>query len=90
MPPKQKEDHRILAVHVTDRLRQVAKVQGILTRYGKHIKTRVGLHETDGRKKSLNGVILLECLASARQFDALTNELNGVAGVEAKAIVFSH
>ena len=43
--PIPKEDHTIVAVHITDRLKEAVEVQKLLTRYGGQIKTRLGLHE---------------------------------------------
>ncbi len=87
---KLSEDHMILAVHVTNRLKQAARVQEILTQYGKHIKTRIGLHEANGRATSPNGLIILEFIGSEKCMVAAQSDLNAVTGVEARNIVFEH
>ena len=87
---KLSEDHMILAVHVTNRLKQAARVQEILTQYGKHIKTRIGLHEANGRATSPNGLIILEFIGSEKRMVAAQSDLNAVTGVEARNIVFEH
>ena len=39
------EDHIILGVHITDRIKHVSEVQTLFTQFGCYIKTRLGLHE---------------------------------------------
>jgi len=85
-----KDDHIIVAVHVTDRVKQASRVQAVLTKCGANIKTRVGLHEASGRAVSPNGVILLELVGTPRQCQALIDALNAIVGVEAKCVVFTH
>ena len=87
---KSSEDHMILAVHVTNRLKQAGRVQEILTRYGKHIKTRIGLHEANGRATSPSGLMILEFIGSVKRMTAAQTDLNAVPGVEARNIVFEH
>ena len=38
-------DHRIVGIHVTDRAQAAGRVQEILSKYGKNIRTRLGLHD---------------------------------------------
>ena len=90
MAPSKKASHIIVAVHVTNRVKQASKVQSILTKNGGCIKTRVGLHEASGRTASPNGVILLELVGSERRAQKIIDELNATTGVEAKSIVFQH
>ncbi len=87
---KKQPDHMILAVHITNRMKQVSRVQEILTRYGKNIRTRIGLHEANGRAASPAGVIVLECVSAPRSFAALQKDLDAVQGIETQAIVFGH
>ena len=90
MAPARKSHHIIVAVHVTNRVKQASQVQSILTEHGGCIKTRVGLHEASGRSASPNGVILLELVGSERRAEKIIAELNATTGVEAKSIVFKH
>ena len=85
-----RDDHIILAIHVTDRVEQASSVQAILTASGGNIKTRIGLHEAADGAASPNGVILLELVGSDAQVQALVAELNDIVGVETKSIVFGH
>jgi len=83
-------DHLIVAIHVTDRVLQASRVQQVLTRYGAHIKTRIGLHEATGKTASPNGVILLEMVGPTRRSLGILADLNRLAGVEAKSVSFAH
>ena len=90
MARKKRNDHIIVAIHVTDRVKQASRVQVVLTQYGGIIKTRVGLHEPTGGAASPNGVILLELVASRPRSSAVLAALNDIAGVEAKSVIFEH
>ena len=90
MPKKRKQDHIIVAIHVTDRVKQAGMVQAILTKYGGNIKTRIGLHEPTSHGVSPNGVIILEVVGSQKLAFGLIAELDKITGVEANSIVFEH
>ena len=83
-------DHIIMAIHVTNRVRQASRVQDVLTKYGAGIKTRIGLHEATGTKASANGLILVEFIGTQRRSENMLAALNDITGVEAKSIVFQH
>ena len=87
---RKQENHIIVGIHVTDRVKHATEVQQVLTGFGGHIKTRVGLHEIDSRFSSPNGVILLEMVGDARKCYSILPRLNAIRGVEAKKIVFAH
>ncbi|MCX6985595.1 MAG: hypothetical protein NT118_12735 [Lentisphaerae bacterium] len=87
---KKKQDHIIVAIHVTNRVKQAGTVQSVLTRYGGNIKTRIGLHEPTPSGVSPNGVILLELVGSQKLAFALIATLKKITGVEANSIVFEH
>ncbi|MFA6292815.1 MAG: hypothetical protein WC637_13590 [Victivallales bacterium] len=90
MPKKKKQDHIIVAIHVTDRVKQAGMVQKVLTRYGGNIKTRIGLHEPTLHGVSPNGVIILEVVGSQKLAFTLIGTLRKITGVEASSIVFEH
>jgi len=90
MPKAKKQDHIIVAIHVTDRVTQAGKVQSVLTKYGGSIKTRVGLHEPTLRGASPNGVILLELVGPQEIARTVVAALEKIGGVEAQSIVFAH
>ncbi|MCY2926837.1 MAG: hypothetical protein NT031_15660 [Planctomycetota bacterium] len=85
-----KEHHVILGVHITDRLKKAALVQSLLSKYGSHIRTRVGLHDVTGKSGSPNGVVLLEMVGAMTHSDALAAKLGAIPGVEVQRIVFTH
>jgi hypothetical protein len=82
-------NHVVLGVHITDRVKQVAKVQGLLSEYGCLIRTRLGLHETSQKTCSPTGLLLLELVDDAK-IDELSTKLSGVEGVEVQRMVFRH
>ena len=86
MPAK----HVILAVHVRQRTKQIPLVQSVLTEFGCIIRTRVGLHDADGKHCSASGVILLELIGQDKQFAALARKLSRISGLEVKKVVFGH
>ena len=90
MQSKKKQDHIIVAIHVTDRVKQAGLVQSVLTQYGGIIKTRVGLHEPTSRGASPTGIILLELAGPQKLAQTAIAALKKVKGVEAKSIVFAH
>jgi len=87
---KSKSDHIIMAIHVTDRVKQASLVQDILTKHGGSIKTRIGLHEASETKASTNGLILVEFVGTPKKSEKMLTALNEITGVEAKSIIFQH
>lgn len=82
--------HIIVGVHVTDRVKKAGAVQKILTQYGAHIKTRLGLHDSDGEASSSSGIILLEMVGDEKKCSSILSQLSAIRGIEAKKMVFSH
>ncbi|MGA2616018.1 MAG: hypothetical protein ABSF26_00330 [Thermoguttaceae bacterium] len=83
-------NHVIFGVHVNDRVREVPDVQKLLTEYGCHIKTRVGLHHVDERSCSPRGLILLEMFGDEGVCHELFARLAKIEGVEVQKMVFEH
>jgi hypothetical protein len=83
-------DHRIVGVHITDRATHAGEVQAILSKYGKNIRTRLGLHEISEDTASPNGLIILEAVGSNAEIDALSDELRRLKGVQVQSMFFSH
>jgi hypothetical protein len=75
---------------MTNRFRHAGDVQGLLTLYSAHIKTRLGLHEVRNGESSPNGLIVLEMWGDDRKCQELFDRLNAIAEVEVKAISFEH
>jgi hypothetical protein len=78
----------VLGVYISDRVQKISLIQPILTKFGCSIKTRLGLHETDGENYSKNGLILLELSGDRDEFFKLENELLSVEGLDVKKMVF--
>jgi hypothetical protein len=78
----------ILGIHITDRVKEVADVQSILTKFGCAIKTRLGLHEVKDDFCARSGLIILELTGSRDEFVKLENALLGVEGLEVRKMVF--
>jgi hypothetical protein len=86
------EKHVILGVHVTDRLENALPVQQVLTEYGCHIKTRMGLHEVGGEGLccSKNGLLLIEFIGGEDAADAMMGKLETIHGIDVQKMVFDH
>jgi hypothetical protein len=83
-------DHRIVGVHISERLTSAGAVQAVLTEFGCNIRTRVGLHDTDGAICSPSGVVLLDVIGTESECDALTARLGDIEGIEVQTMVFTH
>jgi hypothetical protein len=84
------ESHRILGVHLSDRVSKAADVQRVFTEFGCDIKTRVGLHDADGNICGRGGVIVLELVGSAESYHNMAAQLEAIPGVEVQKMVFDH
>ena len=84
------DDHIILGIHVTNRLKNAVEVQKVFTEYGCNIKTRVGLHDVDADVCSPSGVVLIEFFGSDDEATAMMAKLNAVEGVIVQKMLFGH
>ena len=84
------DDHIILGIHVTNRLKNAVDVQKVFTEYGCNIKTRVGLHDVDADVCSPSGVVLIEFFGSDAEATAMKAKLDEVEGVHVQKMVFGH
>ncbi|MDP2423329.1 MAG: hypothetical protein U1C46_03870 [Bacteroidales bacterium] len=80
---------RILGLFLSDRLEEAHKVQGILTKFGCNIKTRLGLHEVLDGTCSTSGLIILELTGNTVELMKLENELLKLDGLQVKKMIFS-
>lgn len=85
-----KEQHILLAIHITDRMKDAPQVQKVFSQYGCSIRTRLGLHHTSEEYCSKGGLIILEMLDKSKEVFALKKELDKIKGIETKKIVFGH
>jgi hypothetical protein len=84
------ENHVILGVHITERMKNARPVQEALSEFGGDIKTRLGLHEVDGHQGSPNGLLLLEIVGGEGRAQALVDKLTAIDGVYCKTMIFDH
>lgn len=84
------DDHIILGIHVTNRLKNAVDVQKVFTDYGCNIKTRIGLHDVDENVCSPSGVVLIEFFGADDEASAMMAKLNEVEGVQVQKMVFGH
>ena len=84
------DDHIILGVHVTNRLKNAVEVQKVFTEYGCNVKTRIGLHDVDANACSPSGVVLIEFFGSDDEAMAMMDKLNTIEGVQVQKMVFGH
>lgn len=84
------QDHIIVGVHITDRVKHAMDVQNVLTEFGCNIKTRLGLHEVSGDFCSNGGILLLELAGDETRCRELAEKLAAQPGVEVQQMVFGH
>jgi len=80
---------RILGIYISDRVKDAARIQPILSRYGCSIKTRLGLHDTDDLYAENSGIILLELVGDPEECLRLENELLQIDELEVQKMIFS-
>jgi len=85
-----KDNHLIIAIHITDRISEVSTMQAVLTKFGCIIKTRLGLHSIADNNCASSGIIILELLDNEAEMKKLSDALTAIEGVEVKNIVFEH
>jgi hypothetical protein len=84
------EKHLIVGVHIGGRLKNAGTVQAVFTEFGCNIRTRVGLHDTDGVVCSPSGVVLLDVIGAESECDAMIARLGAIEGVEVRTMTFAH
>lgn len=79
---------RILGIYISNRVKDASIIQGILTKYGCSIKTRLGLHDVDENHCSKSGIILLELAGNLDESIKLENELLKIEGLDVQKMIF--
>lgn len=85
-----KENHVIIGVHISNRVKNVPSVQTVLTNFGCYIKTRLGLHEVSDSTCSSNGLLIIELFGGNNKSDEFMDALKAIEGVEVQKMVFTH
>jgi len=83
-------EHIVLGIHVTERVKQAQNIQQLFTDYGCNIKTRVGLHDASHDACATGGLILLEMTGDAVKAHELHDHLAAIDGVYVQKMVFGH
>jgi hypothetical protein len=81
-------NHIILGIHITDRVKHISKVQDLFTEYGCSIKTRLGLHLASEKFCSQNGLIILEMSGENSIAQQLMDKLTAFEGVQCQKMAF--
>jgi len=84
------DEHIILGIHITDRLKEAVEVQKVFTEYGCNIKTRVGLHDVDENSCASSGVVLIEFFGTTAEAEAMAAKIGAIEGVDVQKMVFGH
>ncbi|BBB90776.1 hypothetical protein [Methylomusa anaerophila] len=74
----------IMAILQEQRMETAAKVQDVLTKYGCHIRCRLGLHDAHIETCSNSGLILLQLCAGSSVVSELEEELKVIPNVKVK------
>ena len=74
----------------SDRVKHAPDVQKVLTEYGDHIKTRLGMNDRVLDHTGPAGLILLQMVGEEERADAMMRKLKKIRGVDAKKIIFKH
>lgn len=80
--------HIILGVLISNRMKDAVTFQGLITKYGCNIKTRLGLHNVNGEFCSSQGLVLMEMFGSEQEITDLENNLQKLDGVQVQKMVF--
>jgi hypothetical protein len=85
-----KENHYIVGIHITDRLQNVPAFQTLLSEYGCHIKTRIGLHDVSDNFCSPNGLVIVELVGADSKRNDFIAALKKINGIDVQTMVFTH
>lgn len=79
----------ILGFEQEQRIETATAVQSLLTEFGCHIKTRLGLHQTAEDSCSAKGLIILEMADHVdKEADELERKLKEIKGIVVKRMEF--
>ncbi|MBP2653689.1 MAG: hypothetical protein H6Q73_1258 [Firmicutes bacterium] len=78
---------KIMAILQENRVDTAPKVQELLTKYGCHIRLRLGLHEAAVDSCSNSGLILLQLCGDQATTSELEEKLSAVPHVKVKSMM---
>ena len=79
------ENYNLMGIVIGNRKTFAPDVQEVLTRFGKIIKMRIGLHE-DSSENTNEGFIILNLSNDDNKVDELSKELQAIESVRVKNI----
>ena len=74
----------IMAILQEKRVESAVKVQDVLTKYGCHIRVRLGLHDSAVNECSNSGMIILQLCGDDLAVGDMEKELQAITGVKVK------
>lgn len=80
---------QILGIYVNDRVKEVEKIQSVLTKYGCVIRTRLGIHSQEETYAFDGGLIILELDGDTEECSRLEKELRNIPELEVQGMEFS-
>jgi hypothetical protein len=81
---------RVIAIKITDRIKEAGFVQKILSKHGSVISTRLGFHELNDDLCSREGYLVIHLAGIPDECEELTDKLRKTDGVIVREMVFSH
>lgn len=72
----------VMTIKVDTRTREAKDMQGILTRHGCIIKTRLGIHDTPMDACSEQGIIILYVIGTEEEVKTLKDDLCNLSGLK--------
>lgn len=79
---------RIIGIMIKEPSAGADKLQGILTKYGCSIRTRLGLHDIGMDNSEESGLILLELIGESKECFNLEKELQSIGNLEVQKMTF--
>jgi hypothetical protein len=80
---------KVLAIKVTDRIKEVGLTQEVLSKHSALITTRFGFHELSTEVCSREAFIILHLNGKEAETDHLMKDLSGIGGIEMQEMDFS-
>ncbi len=74
----------IIGLRLSSRQHNAVKLQEVLTKTGCNIKTRLGLHETDEKYCSNDGLIIIQACGTKAEIDDMMVAFNDIEGIRAE------
>lgn len=74
----------IMAILQERRIESAVKVQDVLTKYGCHIRVRLGLHDSAVNECSNSGMIILQLCGEDLDISDMQQELQAIPSVKVK------